>query len=288
MAIENNRRIEIARTQDEMFEKLELLQSEGYSESDIHVISKERGDLSTLNRHTDVSTHEAGSLMDTFKSWFTGESAVTEGLKKLDLSEEETDRYAREVASGSIVLYTDVLTHAHQEIASTTYARAASNDPALIGGLTNSVGTDIMEKRFTETEKEPLTDIAKEEGMTPSTNEYVNETEGRLDEPQDRFVRGESFQTDPILADETNHIGHSMEEDHLSRNSRPPLDESLPLEEKAYGSHSPGADPNLGPAAFGDGEVEEHTRGENEPDEVKYERAKKLEENNPLKRMDLK
>jgi hypothetical protein len=288
MAIENNRRIEIVRSQDEMFEKLELLQSEGYSESDIHVISKERGDLSTLNRHTDVSTHEAGSLMDTFKSWFTGESAVTEGLKKLDLSEEETDRYAKEVASGSIVLYTDAPTQAHQEIASTTYARAASNDPALIGGLTNSVGTDIMEKRFTETEKEPLTDIAKEEGMTPSTNEYVNETEGRLDEPQDRVVRGESFQTDPILADETNHIGHSMEEDQLSRNNRPSLDESLPLEEKAYGAHSPGADPNLGPAAFSDEEVEERTRGENEQDDVKYERAKKLEETNPMKRMDMK
>ncbi len=282
MNMKSNRRIEIAHSQDEIFEKLELLQTEGYSESDIHVISKERGDLSTLSRHTDVSTHEAGSMMDTFKSWFTGETAISEGLKNLDLSEEETERYTREVASGGIVLYTDVLTHAYQETAATS----ATTDPSLLGGHTNSVGTDLVEKRFTETE-EPLSDIAKEEGFTPSTNEFVNETDGRLDEPQDRFERGESFQTDPILAKETNHIGHSMEEDTLKRNKRPYLDESLPLEERAYGTHSPGADPNLGPAAFSDPEVERATK-EEDGEEVKYERAKKLEETNPMKRMDLK
>ena len=116
MNIKSNRRIEVARTEEEMYEKLELLQAQGYAESNIHVISKENANLNTLNRHSEVSTHEAGTFMDTFKSWFTGESAVTEGLRKLDLNEVERERYAREVAGGSIILYTDLLTHADDPI----------------------------------------------------------------------------------------------------------------------------------------------------------------------------
>lgn len=139
MNIESNRRIEIARSEEEMYEKLELLQEQGYAESDIHVISQENNHLYTLNRHSEVSTHEAGTFMDKFKSWFTGEDAITEGLRKLDLSVEETERYAGEVARGAIVLYTDVLTY----------------------------------------------------GDDPST--------ARFDEPQDHFVRGETFATDPFL-----------------------------------------------------------------------------------------
>ncbi|MFJ8066953.1 general stress protein [Psychrobacillus sp. NPDC096426] len=112
MNIESNRRIEVARSEEEMYEKLELLQEQGYAESDIHVISQENAHLFTLNRHSEVSTHEAGTFVDRFKSFFTGEDAITEGLRKLGLSAEETERYAGEVARGAIVLYTDVLTYA--------------------------------------------------------------------------------------------------------------------------------------------------------------------------------
>ncbi|WP_342599993.1 hypothetical protein MHB48_02490 [Psychrobacillus sp. FSL H8-0483] len=41
-----------------------------------------------------------------------------------------------------------------------------------------------------------MSDYAKKNGFTPSTNELVNETDGRFDEPQDRFARGETFATD--------------------------------------------------------------------------------------------
>ncbi|SER99739.1 general stress protein [Psychrobacillus sp. OK032] len=142
MNIESNRRIEIARSEEEMYEKLELLQEQGYEESDIHVISQENTHLYTLNRHSDVSTHEAGTFVDRFKSFFTGEDSITEGLRRLDLSEEETEHYAGEVARGSIVLYTDVLTFADN--ASTDrfdepqdrFARGETfaSDPYLVGG----------------------------------------------------------------------------------------------------------------------------------------------------------
>lgn len=274
MNIESNRRIEVARTEEEMYEKLELLQEQGYAESDIHVISKENAHLHTLNRHSDVSTHEAGSFMDTFKSWFTGEDAVTEGLRKLDLNDHETERYAKEVANGSIVLYTDVLTHADNNFGTN------QNDFE----YTDTVGTDVIQSRFSG-EEELVSDYSKEQGFTPSTNEFVNETDGRFDEPQDRFVRGETFATDPYLAKEENHIGSSMQEDKIVREHRPTIDESITEEEKNYGAQSPGVDPNLGPAAFGSEVLEEEESQTPEQYEEKRERERQLDDINPMNRL---
>ncbi|WP_391207084.1 general stress protein [Psychrobacillus sp. L4] len=275
MNIESNRRIEVARSEEEMYEKLELLREQGYAESDIHVISKENAHLNTLNRHSGVSTHEAGSFMDTFKSWFTGEDAVTEGLRKLDLSEHETERYAKEVAKGCIVLYTDVLTNADDAIYGTH-----QNDFE----YTDTIGTDVVQSRFMET-GEPLSDYAKEQGFTPSTNEFVNETEGRFDEPQDRFVRGETFATDPYLAKEENHIGTSMQEEKVVQEHRPTINESVTEERKNYGTQSPGVDPNLGPAAFGREILEDEENHSQEQYEEKLERERQLDDINPLNRL---
>ncbi|WP_391119616.1 general stress protein [Psychrobacillus sp. L3] len=275
MNIESNRRIEVARSEEEMYEKLELLQEQGYAESDIHVISKENSHLNTLNRHSEVSTHEAGSFMDTFKSWFTGEDAVTEGLRKLDLNEHETERYAKEVANGCIVLYTDVLTHADDAIYGTHQNELE---------YTDTEGTDVVQSRFMETGV-PLSDYAKEQGFTPSTNKFVNETEGRFDEPQDRFVRGETFATDPYLAKGENHIGTSMQEEKIVQEHRPTIKDSVTEERKNYGTQSPGVDTNLGPAAFGREVLEDEESHSQEQYEEKLERERHLDDINPLNRL---
>ena len=275
MNIESNRRIEIARTEEEMYEKLEGLQNQGYAESDIHVISTENTHLNTLSRHSEVSTHETGTFMDKFKSWFTGEDAVAEGLRKLDLSEEERTRYAGEVARGSIVLYTDVLTLNDEP-------KYGTNDQE----YTDTVGTEVVQNRFMDNE-EPISDYGKEQGFTPSNNEFVNATDGRFDEPQDRFARGETFATDPYLAREENHIGHATQEDRDVRESRPTINESVTLEEKSYGTQSPGADPNLGPAAYGSETVveEEEERLTHDQYEEKLEYQKKLDDIPPTNRL---
>ena len=282
MNLNSNRRIEIARTEEEMYEKLEALQKQGFEESDIHVISSESSDLNALSRHSEVSTHEAGTFMDKFKSWFTGESAIVEGLKKLDLSEEEAEQYAREVSSGSIVLYTDSDTLDEGYL-----NNAADSEVAATTEYTDTVGTGVVQNRFTEGEA-PISDYAKESGFTPSTNEVVNKTDGRLDEPQDKFARGETFATDPLLARDENHFGHTMQEDELVQNKRPTIDESVTMEEKTYGAHSPGADPNLGPAAFSDDEVEmdeEERRINKQQREEELERQQKLDETAPINRL---
>lgn len=155
MNIESNRRIEIARSEEEMYEKLELLQEQGYADGDIHVISQESNHLYTLSHHSEVSTHEAGTLMDRFKSWFTGEDAITEGLRKLNLSVEETERYADEVSRGAILLYTDLLTFADDptigryDEPKDRYARGETfaTDPFLVGGEKRITPEQYEERR---------------------------------------------------------------------------------------------------------------------------------------------
>ncbi|MFX3674755.1 MAG: general stress protein [Paenisporosarcina sp.] len=306
MNFESNRRLEVARTEDEMYEMLESLKSQGYAESDIHVISKDRSHMSTLSRHSEVTTHEAGTLKDTFKSWFTGEDAVKEGLRPLNLSEGEKDRYSKDIASGGFVLYTDQdptqneFEEGYDTFGSTgnsyeSYHGEQPSVPATKPGFENRVqsedpqlsatsGTEFVESRFTQSEtkgtttfgaqeplsentfnskrEEPSSTYAKKHEFEPSTNDFVNETDGRLDEPTDRFARSESFSTNPYLTKEVDHMGHSMQEDRTVQEHRPTIDESTqsyqnePITEayKTEGFQSPGTDPNLGPAAFGNEE----------------------------------
>ncbi|WP_075617233.1 general stress protein [Paenisporosarcina indica] len=320
MNAESNRRIEVARTEDEMYERLEQMKLQGYAESDIHVISSDRNQMHTLNRYSDVSTHEAGTFIDKFKSWFTGDDAIKEGLKKLDLTDSETNRYAQDVASGGFVLFTDQSPTLNEVVGSNQNEFEEEYDTIGTSGnsyesyhgeerpvlavepgfedrkqdgtntfvnnneeYTTTTGTEFVESRFNETEplvseearanindtttfgadeprsdmtsksnrEEPQSDYAKEQGFTASTNQFVNEPETRLDEPQDRFARGETFSTDPYLTREKDHIGHSMQEDSWVQKNRPTLNESITNEQQTDGFQSPGADPNLGPAPFG-------------------------------------
>lgn len=320
MNFESNRRIEVARTEEEMYEKLEQLKAQGYEESDIHVVSKEHTHMNTLNRHSDVSTHEAGTLMDKFKSWFTGEDAVNESFRKLNLNDAETERYSKDVASGGFVLYTDgVKSDAHQNEFEEGYDTFGSTgnsyesyhgeqrpvqptepgfeDKTKVEGTMNhttahSAGTEFVNSRFNETEttenaqytyvnesttfgaEEPRSTYAKEQGFEPSTNDYVNKTDGRFDEPQDRFTRGETFATDPYLTREVDHIGHSTQEDKMVQQHRPTVQDSITNEQQTDGYQSPGADPNLGPAAFGSDISNEMPSGEMKHDFEKDPRSK--------------
>jgi hypothetical protein len=321
MNFETDRRIEVARTEEEIYEKLEELKTEGYAENDIHVISKDRSHMHTLNRHSEVSTHEAGTIMDKFKSWFTGEDYVVEGLRKLDLNENERNRFAQDVASGGFVLYTDhdpiqkekdISKHQNefeegydtfgssrnsyetyhdeqpvQPIEPGYEEREQDKDPQFRA----TSGTEFEDSRFINSEinelngekyvrgkeetkfrvEEPTSEYSKKQGYEKSTNNFVNQTDGRFDEPTDRFERGESFATNPFLAREVDHIGHSMQEDRMVQQHRPTIEKNNQNETitdafKTEGYQSPGADPNLGPSAFGHDVENEFPSGDVEHD----------------------
>ncbi|MEK5486171.1 MULTISPECIES: general stress protein [Lysinibacillus] len=107
MMNEQNPQIEVAHTRDEMLHILESMRLEGYQQDDIHIIAKDSEQFEDVKWDADVQTHEAGNWVDQFKSWFTGDSAVTEGLKRFNLSEGQIAYYAHLVEQGSIVLYAE-------------------------------------------------------------------------------------------------------------------------------------------------------------------------------------
>jgi len=107
MMNEQNPKIEVAHTRDEMLHILENMRMEGYHQDDIHIIARDSQQFEDVKWDADVQTHEAGNWVDQFKSWFTGDSAVTEGLKRFNLSEGQIAYYAHLVEQGSIVLYAE-------------------------------------------------------------------------------------------------------------------------------------------------------------------------------------
>ncbi|MFJ5563951.1 general stress protein [Lysinibacillus xylanilyticus] len=105
MINEQNPQIEVAHTREEMLHILESMRLEAYQIEDIYVIAKDPSKFEGVKWDANVKTHEVGNWVDRFKSWFTGETAVTEGLKRYNLTEGQTAYYAHLVEQGVIVLF---------------------------------------------------------------------------------------------------------------------------------------------------------------------------------------
>ncbi|WP_017380235.1 general stress protein [Paenisporosarcina sp. TG-14] len=287
MNLESNRRIVVALSEEQMYVKLEQLKEQGYSESDIHVVSKEHSHMSTLNSHSQVSTHEAGTMIEKFKSWFTGEDAIKEGFRKLDLSDAETECYSKDVANGAFVLYTDREAEPNEDVLANQQIEDFEVENNVFDSSRNSeepypgeerpvqpsepnfkeiTRNDASDNKQLNEKTEPQSEYAKAQGFEPSTNDLVNKTDGRFDEVQDRFERGETFSTNPYLAKDENHIGHSMEEENMVQNKRP----TEISNEQRFGFQSQGADPNLGPGPEGlDSNSNELHSGDDEQEDIK-------------------
>jgi len=114
---EQNPHIEVAHSKEEMLDILTNMHSQGFHTSDIHIIAKDATPFEDIKWDTEVNTHEAGNWVDQFKSWFTGESAVKEGIKRFHLSEGQTAYYAQLVEHGAIVVFAERETDARVQIA---------------------------------------------------------------------------------------------------------------------------------------------------------------------------
>ncbi|WP_409369039.1 general stress protein [Lysinibacillus sp. 38-6] len=114
---EQNPHIEVAHSKEEMLDILTKMHGQGFHTSDIHIIAKDATPFEDIKWDTDVKTHEAGNWVDQFKSWFTGESAVKEGIKRFHLSEGQTAYYAQLVEHGAIVVFAERETDARVTIA---------------------------------------------------------------------------------------------------------------------------------------------------------------------------
>lgn len=98
-------RVEVANGPEEFFYKLETLKTQGFFEHEIHILSKDMSAYENFKTGSDINTREAGNWMDKFKAFFTGDDAVTEALRGLDLTESEITYLSDELSRGATVIY---------------------------------------------------------------------------------------------------------------------------------------------------------------------------------------
>jgi len=99
--------IEVAHTKQEAMAIIDRLKTDGIPKGQINIVGKDLNEFTNLKWDADVDVHNAGNLGDKFKSFFTGEDAVMEGLKDLNLPESQLLHYKTVVENGGIIIYTD-------------------------------------------------------------------------------------------------------------------------------------------------------------------------------------
>ncbi len=155
----------------DLLRKIDSLKQQGFSEEDLHLMAKHDDHFENAEQQTHIHIEEAGSFSEKFKGIF-GKG----GVKALDLTKEEKERYKEDLEKGGILIYIDK-------------SRENISEVIRAGGLRDNSGNPIE----------------------PSTNEFVNSVDNDFDEQEDRFSRGESFQHDPNLVVDEHHVSFTTQ-----------------------------------------------------------------------------
>lgn len=101
-----NQKIVVVYGTQAVLNKIEELRSGGIISNDIHIFTKDRSKFANLKWDSDIKRHPTGNWVDQFKSWFSDDSAIEEGLKKLNLTDEENVHCTRILEAGGTLLVT--------------------------------------------------------------------------------------------------------------------------------------------------------------------------------------
>ncbi|MDN4494425.1 general stress protein [Ureibacillus aquaedulcis] len=97
--------IEVAHTRNEAMEIIERLKTSGTPMGQIHLVGKDLDAFAELKWDADVDLHRTGNAVDKFKSLFTGDDAVMEGLKGIDIPGSQLEYYKQIVEDGGVLIY---------------------------------------------------------------------------------------------------------------------------------------------------------------------------------------
>lgn len=255
----SNREFEIIYSQEELERKVEEFKFRGYKESDIHVLAKDGDRLGTLGNHTDVQTEEAGSAMNKFKAFFSGEDAVREELDKFNLERTEADRLEKELNRGGILLYTDHLSYSRDDDNFSSFGDDTRTLDSDVHGRNTAVapfGRDVER----DTNKFDDARIIDEDVQATENNnmyardashDHSSDDRSRFEQQANADEKGSPIH--PVTGDDSKAAEEDPGMDH-----EPPLIDEKNNKNITKGDavsrrddeHSPGADPNLGPAPF--------------------------------------
>lgn len=153
-------------SESDLLKKIEDLKSAGYKEQDLHIMAKDTDHFEGYK----LDKKEVDTFADKFKGFISGDSGVREGVKSLNLSETETERYTADLAKGGILLYKD-----------------EENETILDQVSSNEVGAE------------------QEEPGDRERKQFINSVDNNFDEQEDRFARGETFMQEPTIVQDEKH-----------------------------------------------------------------------------------
>lgn len=95
-------------SEEQLLQRIADLKMQGYDDDDMFVVVKDEDDISILKARSDVDVKTSPrNWLDRFMAFLTGDEPVKEGLLRLGMSDEEANRYCREVENGNLLLYID-------------------------------------------------------------------------------------------------------------------------------------------------------------------------------------
>ncbi|WP_394120679.1 general stress protein [Planococcus donghaensis] len=153
-------------SETDLLKKIEELKSLGYKEQDLHIMARDTDHF----KDYEVDKKEVDTFADKFKGFISGDSGIREGVKSLNLSETETERYTADLAKGGILLYKDEENETIFDEISSNEVRAEQEEP------------NDRERR-----------------------QFINSVDNNFDEQEDRFARGETFMQEPTIVQDEKH-----------------------------------------------------------------------------------
>lgn len=95
--------------EQQALEKISELKQEGYTGSDIYVVSHKEDDIRMIQGRTDVELEIAdqGGLMQQFKDFLNGEAPVRRAFEDMGIPTRDAEEYARKSREGYILIFVD-------------------------------------------------------------------------------------------------------------------------------------------------------------------------------------
>lgn len=173
------------RTEQEVLNKINELKLEGYVENDIYVVTNDKDSLSIVRGQTDVDLSTVdGNWLDKFMAFMSGDEPVRAAFLNMGFTEEESERYYREVKDGSILLYVDkeygtIYDETNRNLASTQTGTDFTTKDNLTDGHTQEERMRLHEERLS---------IDKEQQQAGEVNveKHIVEAQERVEVPVER------------------------------------------------------------------------------------------------------
>ncbi|UDI79184.1 general stress protein [Staphylococcus taiwanensis] len=108
--------ITVLDNQDEIYNAIDKKKAEGYSENELTVVSKSKLHLDDLHDSQVTLIATSGSFSDRMSKLLTGEDGEAAVLSRYDLSEDQFEKYKKEILNDKYLVIANKDNSSHKEV----------------------------------------------------------------------------------------------------------------------------------------------------------------------------